>query len=293
MAYNKHTPWAVIVRSLPLPGNCPRATTCSVKLTLTSRAKAAIIICYLPQDADSNAQSCMALTLLTHNLPYHIQILGGDLQDNWTGPNTKDANIRILPYARWKGPTSPTFNTRSRPEQATCICHLAISDPHKLAHQIGTTTTMESVFLDHNEVLGKISLPIRIPPSKPATRPPGTRRLNIQPPLLHSRWRWKSQVTVDSHSPISLAITTVTDILNNLEAITTQNHHEHGAHQLGGRESVLSLAADIQTILGDTMTLAMTMFPHKPTYLDKNQTLPYHLWPNSVKHDVLAIRRRT
>jgi hypothetical protein len=57
-----------------------------MELTLTLGAIAAIIACYLPQDTDYHAQSSVALALLTNNLPYHIQILGGDLQGNWTGP---------------------------------------------------------------------------------------------------------------------------------------------------------------------------------------------------------------
>ena len=101
--------------------------------------------------------------------------MDGVLKGSWTGPNLKDANIHKLPYARWEGPTSPTFKTQHRPEQTICIDHLAIWDPHKLAHQTGLTTTVESAFLDHNGVLGKISLPILIPPATPsptAARPP-------------------------------------------------------------------------------------------------------------------------
>jgi len=127
-----------------------------------------MIACYLPKDEDSHAQSCTALSLPTHNLPHHIRIPGGDLQGNWTGPKTKDANIRKLSHAKRKGPTSPTSKSRHITENTTCIDHLAIWDPHKLAHQIGPTTTVESALLDDNGVLGKISLPILIPPAKPA-----------------------------------------------------------------------------------------------------------------------------
>jgi hypothetical protein len=100
VAYNKHTPWTATIRPLPLPGNCPRATPCTVELALTSGAKSAITACYPPQDEDSHAQTCMALTLLTPNLPHHIQILGGDLQGNRLDPNAKDANVRKLSHTR-------------------------------------------------------------------------------------------------------------------------------------------------------------------------------------------------
>ena len=41
------------------------------------------------------------------------------------------------------------------------------------------------------------------------------------------------------------------------------------------------------------MDLATTMFPLKASTPDKGQTLPHHLWPKSVLHDVHAIRHRT
>ena len=45
IAYNRHAPWASTVQTLPLPGNCPRATTCAIELTLHTRVKAVIIAC--------------------------------------------------------------------------------------------------------------------------------------------------------------------------------------------------------------------------------------------------------
>ena len=56
--------------------------------------------------------------------------------------------------------------------------------------------------------------------------------------------------------------------------------------------SILGLANDIQTILGDALAEATTMFPYKPpATLDKG-TLLRHLWPKSVRHDVSSIQRR-
>ena len=52
-----------------------------------------------------------------------------------------------------------------------------------------------------------------------------------------------------------------TAILDSLEAATMQHHHEIRPQQLGGRESVLSLAADIQTILRDAKTMATIKSP--------------------------------
>jgi hypothetical protein len=52
--------------------------------------------------------------------------MGEHLQGNWTGPNTKDATIRKLSYAKWEGPTTPTFKPQQRPAQSSCIDHLTI-----------------------------------------------------------------------------------------------------------------------------------------------------------------------
>ena len=41
------------------------------------------------------------------------------------------------------------------------------------------------------------------------------------------------------------------------------------------------------------MDLAKTMLPLKATAPKKGQTLPHHLWPKSVLHDVYALRTRT
>ena len=244
LAYNKHTPFAATIRPLLLPGNCLQSTTCAVELTLASGPKSSIIASYLPQGEDSHAQTWAAITELTHNLPHHIQILGVELQGNWTGSDTKDANIRKLPHDRWKGPAFPTFKPQRIPEHATCTDHLAIWDPHNLSHQIGHTTTVESAFLKHNGILGKIFLLILIPPAKPAliaTRPPRVPTFQYPAPAITLE-RWKTQATVEFHSPVSLAITTATTILDNLETATTQHHHKHGPYWLGGMESVLSLA---------------------------------------------------
>ena len=62
---------------------------------------------------------------------------------------------------------------------------------------------------------------------------------------------------------------------------------------LGDRDSILSLATDLQSILGEAMHMATTMFPLKAGTPNKGQTLPHHLWPKAILHEVHTIRKRT
>ncbi len=55
---------------------------------------------------------------------------------------------------------------------------------------------------------------------------------------------------------------------------------------------ILGLANDIQAILGDALTEATTMFPHKTPATPSKGTLPRHRGLKSVRHDVSNIRRR-
>ena len=69
---------------------------------------------------------------------------------------------------------------------------------------------------------------------------------------------------VDSHSPISLAIATANAILTSLEDTTPPpSPFEPINLYLRRRESILSLAIDLQNILGDAMDMASSMFPQK------------------------------
>ena len=56
--------------------------------------------------------------------------------------------------------------------------------------------------------------------------------------------------------------------------------------------SIVGLANDIHAILGDVLIETTTMFPHKPPATLYRITLPRHLWPKSVRHDVSNIPRR-
>jgi hypothetical protein len=55
--------------------------------------------------------------------------------------------------------------------------------------------------------------------------------------------------------------------------------------------AIFSIASDLQTILGEAMTSAIAIFPHTSA-APKKGTLPHHLWPKSVRKDVVRIRVR-
>jgi hypothetical protein len=97
----------------------------------------------------------------------------------------------------------------------------------------------------------------------------------------------------DSHSPTSQAIAAAKAILTNLGdspnlAITT----DPTGSMLGDRDSILSLATNLQNMLGDAMHMDTIMFPLKTGTPCKRQTLPHHLWPQAVLHDVHTVRNR-
>ena len=104
-----------------------------------------------------------------------------------------DTNIRGLPYARWEGPTTPTFLPPSKPDQASCINHITMWDPKGLATQSEPTQTIATSFLDHNGVLGKVSLPLLIPPANPIVTTARTPRVPAfkYPIAPHTLAAWK------------------------------------------------------------------------------------------------------
>ena len=267
-------------------------TTCDIELTMYSGAKAAIIVCYLPQAMDDHSHTCKALSRLAHTLPHPFLILWGDFKAN----SAKDDNIRNMPYRRWEGPTTLTLVPQSRLDPFTCIDPLAIWDPKCLTTQNGPNQTITISFLDHNGVLGIASLPLLISSAHVHSRSAITSRVPIikYPIPMHSLATWKTRVAVESHSPTSLVIATANAILRNLEDGTTVVTPENTAgQQLGGMDSILSLATDLQQIQGNATDMATTMFTLKDTTPCKVQTLPHHLWPKSVLHDIRTIRNRT
>jgi hypothetical protein len=107
------------------------------------------------------------------------------------------------------GTHGPHIHPPSKPTQATCIDHLALWDP----------STIPTSFLDHCGVMGRISLPILIPPTQPIPRATPTQRVPTfnYPIPAHTLASWKIKVAVDSNSPTALAIATAKAILDNLE----------------------------------------------------------------------------
>jgi hypothetical protein len=79
----------------------------------------------------------------------------------------------------------------------------------------------------------------------------------------HYLTEWKARVVVDSLSPTKLAIAIANAILRNLEDGVTAAPPANTSQQIGGRDSILSLAADLQRILDDAMSMATAMFPLK------------------------------
>ncbi len=101
-------------------------------------------------------------------------------------------------------------------------------------------------------------------------------------------------MSVDSYHPTFLAIATANAILNGLEVThISPTAAIHTESWIGDRDSIICLAADLQHTLGEAMDLATNMFPLKAGTPTKGQTLPHHMWPKSVLHDVYAIRTRT
>jgi len=152
---------------------------------------------------------------------------------------------------------------------------------------------VQTAFLDHQGVIGTLHLPIL---SMEALRPPMVKpprvplfRYPIPEPILEG---WKAKVVVDSYASISLAkaighylLASLGDGPENIPTCGAMDPHCISS-------SIVGLAKDIQAILGDALAEATTTFPHKPPATLGQGTLPRHLWPKSVRHDVSNIRRR-
>ena len=97
---------------------------------------------------------------------------------------------------------------------------------------------------------------------------------------------------MDSHTANSLDKAMCHSILVSLEHSPEGSLTRDALDPQFVSSSILGLANDIQAILGDTLVEATTMFPRKPPATPNRGTLPRHLWPKSVRHDVSNIRRR-
>ena len=84
------------VRPLRLPADCPPATNYGVEITLHSGEKAAIIASYLPQPMEEHKRTCHALARLPATLPYHLLIIGGDLQGHARTRRMPSPKLRML-----------------------------------------------------------------------------------------------------------------------------------------------------------------------------------------------------
>ena len=83
--------------------------------------------------------------------------------------------------------------------------------------------------------------------------------------------------SLDSPSPIRQTIVTANVILRILEdGVTVATPAIAGQH-IGGKDSIISLATDLQQILDDAMSMATAMFPLKDSTPCKGKILPHHL----------------
>jgi hypothetical protein len=109
----------------------------------------------------------------------------------------------------------------------------------------------------------------------------------------HTLEEWKSRVMVDSYTALMLARATALSLKDSLEfpsgAISLEGNRETSQDT---KAHILELASTLQDILGGAMDTASAMFPHKAAPPPAKGTLPRHLWPKSVRHDVAEIRRR-
>ena len=187
----------------------------------------------------------------------------------------------------------PTFTPRQQPGQESCIDHLTIWDPRRISRQTENTVTVQTAFLDHLGVMGTLHLPIMTTEALPPSPARPHRVPLFQYPIPESILQgWKAKVTVDSYAATSLAKAMGHSLLaslghgpGNIPTSDTIDPHCIAS-------SIVGLANDIQAILGDALITATTMFPHKPPATPGKGTLPRHLWPKSVRHDVSNIRHR-
>ena len=172
IAYNKSEPWASSLLPLYLPPPFPRHLACVLEGTLGTGNRCLLVSCFLPQDHAEHAEACSALTTLPLLYPDHFIILGVEFQGDLTSPSYKSCHLRTLPYTRLRGPTLPTYTPTHHPEQATCIDHLLIHDPHSSASQTQDTENITHAFIDHNGVKATIRIPLIR--SSPPTMTPTT-----------------------------------------------------------------------------------------------------------------------
>jgi hypothetical protein len=115
-------------------------------------------------------------------------------------------------------------------------------------------------------------------------------RYPIPVPILEG---WKAKVTVDSYAATLLATAMGHSILASLGHGPGSSPTRDATDPHCITSSILGLANDIQAILGDALAEAATVFSHTPPATPNKSTLPRHLLPKSVRHNVSNIRRRS
>jgi len=165
-------------------------------------------------------------------------------------------------------------------------------DPRRLTDQIGRTTTLTTSFLDHKGVLGIIQIPVLTEKATapPPTRTPQVHTLRFQVPE-HDMETWHSKVAVDSVTTTALASAMARTLLGYLSLDDNQGQHNTLPSPKGVEAAILSIASDLQTILGEAMPTATAISPQKQAAPKKN-TLPQQLWSKSVRQDADKIRWR-
>ena len=89
----------------------------------------------------------------------------------------------------------------------------------------------------------------------------------------HDMETWRSKVADDSAPATPLALAMARRLLDSLSSKDIQGHHDASLSLQAVEASILSIASDLKTILGEAMATATTIFPQKPVAPNKG-TLP-------------------
>ena len=102
---------------------------------------------------------------------------------------------------------------------------------------------------------------------------------------------WRSKVAVVSATATALASVMARMLLDSLSTDDNQEQKDTPPSPHGKEAAILSVASNLQIILGEAMTTATTIFPQKPA-APKKGPLPQNLWLKLVRQDVDKIRQR-
>ncbi len=160
-----------------------------------------------------------------------------------------------------------------------------------MSRQLENTQTLPTAFLDHYEVMGTLQLPV-LTPHAIASPLAKRRRVPTSQYLIpeHTLEKWKSKGAVDSYTSTSPTTAWARSFFDS-SFHPTRDHLSvgNGEPTQNALSSVVGIANDLQTILGEAMETVTVMFPHKPTPTPNRGTLPYHLWPSLDQCDIYNI----